>query len=455
MKAKIQTTRSGWRHWQSLEASLALLPVPSQAAFKSRLKWIETARPNQLTPEGEWSFWLALAGRGWGKTRTGAEDLLHYGLWNPDTRLAAVAATHADLRRVIFEGQSGLLNLVPRECLLYGNRERAYNSSHFELRLYNGTIIYGYSAEKPDRLRGPEHHRAWCDEIAAWRYPEAFDNLMLGLRLGVNPQTVCTSTPRPVQLVKELLGDPAMVKSSGSTYENQQNLSKRFLETVRRKYEGTRLGRQELRGELLTDVPGALWTYPMLDKGRVTFENMPACERITVAIDPSAGDRPEAGEDMDFAEAGIVVVGTKGEHGFVLDDQTVRGTPLEWASAAVAAYHKWRANDIVAEANNGGGMVRHTINSVDRHVPVALVYASRGKMTRAEPVSALYEQQRVHHVGSFPEMEDQMTSYVPGLSKKSPDRMDALVWGVTHLMITGEDVVESIPDGLVGANQWR
>lgn len=407
-----------------------------------------------MTPEGDWSFWAIIAGRGWGKTKVGAEDMLNFAFWNPETRLAAVAATHADLRRVMFEGKSGLVNLTPRECFFGGSREKAYNSSHFELRLYNGSIIYGYSAEKPDRLRGPEHHRAWCDELAAWRYPEAFDNLMLGLRLGKNPQTICTTTPRPIKLLKEVLADEKVVKTVGSTYENEKNLSARFLATIKRKYEGTRLGRQELHGEILTDTPGALWTYSGIDRSRVKHDAIPEMDIITVALDPSVGEPANAREDTDFAEAGLIVVGRKGEHAFVLEDATIRGNPHEWATAAVTAYQKWRANDIVAEANNGGAMVRHTINSVNRHVPVQLVHASRGKYARAEPVSALYEQGKVHHVGSFSELEDQMTTYVPGVAKKSPDRLDALVWGVTHLLVSGDDTVEHIPDGLLGANQW-
>jgi predicted phage terminase large subunit-like protein len=392
--------------------------------------WRTVARPNQLPPDWEWRFWLVLAGRGWGKTRSGAEWVRSLVENNRAKRIALVAPTAADVRDVIVEGQSGILAISSSWC------RPTYEPSRRRLTWPNGAIATTYSADEPERLRGPQHDAAYCDEVGAWRYPEAWDQLMFGLRLGKNPRCVVTTTPRPIKLIKDLLAregkDVAVTR--GSTYENRNNLAPVFLEQIVRRYEGTRLGRQELNAEVLDDVPGALWDRARIDAARV--EHQPALRRIVVAIDPAV----TSGEDAD--ETGIVVAGTGEDgHGYVLEDLSGRYAPIEWARIAVAAYRRHRADRIIAETNNGGEMVEATVRMVDPNVSFKAVHASRGKFTRAEPVSALYEQTRVHHVGMLPGLEDQMCSFTPDFdrerAKSSPDRVDALVWAFTELMVEG------------------
>jgi phage terminase large subunit-like protein len=284
-----------------------------------------------------------------------------------------------------------------------------------------------YSADEPDLLRGPQHHAALADELAAWkRGEETWSNLMFGLRLGENPRVVVTTTPRPLRLIRELRADPTTAVTSGSTYENRANLARPFLEQIVTKYEGTRLGRQELNGELLEDIPGALWTRTRIDELRV--RQAPQLRRVVVAIDPAV----TSGEDSD--ETGIVSVG-KGEDGhlYVLADRTCRDTPLGWARRAIALFRELRAERLVAEVNNGGDLVEATIRSVDRSIPYTAVHASRGKRSRAEPIAALYEQGLVHHVGTFDALEDQMCMFTPDGFDGSPDHVDALVWAATEL----------------------
>jgi phage terminase large subunit-like protein len=303
------------------------------------------------------------------------------------------------------------------------NRPR-YEPSKRRVTWPNGAIATLYSADEPDRLRGPQHDGAWCDELGVWRYPEAFDMLMLGLRLGTQPQCVVTTTPKAVPLLKTILNDPTTVVTRGSTYENVANLAAAFRAYILGKYEGTRLGRQELHAELLEDVEGALWQRATLDQNRMA--KAPALQRVVVGVDPST----TAGGD----EAGIVVVGIDAaKHVYVLDDLSVQGSPDKWAQAAIVAYHRHRANKIVAESNQGGEMVGLTIHAArdGAGVPVTLVHASNGKQARAEPISLIYEQGRAHHVGTFAALEDELCSWVPG--GPSPNRLDALVWAVTEL----------------------
>lgn len=386
--------------------------------------WAFWARDKQLPPDGDWFGWLILAGRGFGKTRTGAEfvrDQVQKGLWR---RVALVARTAADVRDVMVEGESGILAISPPWFM------PKYEPSKRRLTWPNGAIATTYSGDKPDQLRGPQHDGAWLDELAAWRYSETFDQVMFGLRLGDNPQWVGTTTPRPTKLIRELLKDPAVRVTKGGTYENRANLAPSTVRQFERKYAGTRLGRQELDGIVLDDLPGALWTHSLIDKYRV--HKHPDLARIAVAIDPSTTSEEES------AETGIIVggVGTDG-HGYVLDDLSLRGSPAEWALEALTGYHKFKADRIVAEANQGGDMIEQTLKSVlekgERLPPYKKVHASRGKLTRAEPVSALYEQGLIHHVGGFAELEDQMCTWLPG--DKSPDRMDALVWLFTELLV--------------------
>ena len=333
----------------------------------------------------------------------------------PKTRWAVVAATFSDVRDTCAEGESGLVSILRR----YGALEN-YNRSMGEIRLTNGSRIKLFSADEPDRLRGPQFHGAWCDELAAWRYEDTWDQLQFGLRLGEHPRTLITTTPRPVPIIKRLLAqDDGSVKVvRGSTFDNAKNLAPSALAQLRARYEGTRLGRQELFAEVLTDTPGALWTLEMLESARI--KEAPDFVRIVVAIDPAT----TSGENAD--ETGIVVVakGTDGR-GYVLADRSCRDTPSGWAHRAIAAYHEFNADRVVAEKNQGGDMVELTIRSVEPTIPFKGIVAKVGKRLRAEPIAALYEQGRVSHIGAFDLLEDQMTGWVPD-SGYSPDRLDAL-----------------------------
>jgi len=397
-----------------------------EAAETLLYDWTTWGRPNQQPPTGDWRTWLVLAGRGFGKTRTGAEWVraqvaAGYG------RIALVAPTAADARDVMVEGESGMLAIAAPSARPH------YEPSKRRITWPNGAIAVTYSADEPDRLRGPQHDAAWCDEAAAWRYPDAWDMLQMGMRLGNNPRTVVTTTPKPVRLIRDLIKAHDTVITRGSTFDNAPNLPKPFLDSIKRQYAGTRLGRQELYAELLEDTPGALWTRAMIDDARVS--TVPTMQRVVVAIDPAV----TAHETSD--ETGMVVVGlgTDG-HGYVLADRSLRASPDGWARAAVAAYTSWQADRIVAEANNGGDLVETVLRMVDPNVPYRAVRASRGKVSRAEPVAALYEQGRVHHVGVFERLEDQMSTYTPETSQ-SPDRLDALVWALTDLIVSQHEWV--------------
>lgn len=429
---------------EKIRTEIAQLTREQKAAL--RYSWKFYARPEQLSPPGDWQFWAYIAGRGAGKTRTGAE-WVRQKVKEGYRRIALVAPTHDDFHKVMVSGESGILNICPP----WDRPE--YNEGKKELVWPNGAKAFGYSAEKPSRLRGPQHDAAWCDEIAAWhgkkqpkpgeisRRQETWDMMLLGLRLGDNPQCFVSTTPMPVDVIADLIKkgldreDEAHVITQGSTYANKANLAGKFFQSVIKKFEGTRLGRQELLGELLEDVPGALWTFDMIAAGRV--EIAPATlRRVVVAVDPSgAANVSDAGAD----EIGIVVAaeGSDGEY-YVLADRTIKGSPQAWARAAVTAYHDFRADKIVAERNFGGEMVRHTIQAQDANLKVDLVTASRGKAVRAEPIALLYEQGRVHHVDVFGELEDQMIRMTAGgyIGDRSPDRLDALVWALSDLSQT-------------------
>lgn len=397
----------------------------------ARARWKAKARQNQITPDGDWLTWVILAGRGWGKTRTGAEDAAWAGMANPGWRIAVVAPTAADARDTCIEGDSGLLNVLPREAV------QTWNRSLGELILVNGTRYKAFSADEPERLRGPQHHRAWADELAAWRYPEAWDQLMFGLRLGEHPQAVVTTTPKPTPLVKALVAAKTSHVTRGSTFDNAANLAPSALQMLKDKYEGTRLGRQELEAEILGDLPGALWSLSTLDAYRL--RETPQMGRIVVAVDPAV----TATEASD--EHGIIVAGLSDQRGIVLEDASLSGSPNEWARRAVSLYRSWSADCIVIEVNQGGDMVAHTIRTIDPNVKIKEVRASRGKHVRAEPIAALYEQGRVAHVGAFPELEAQMTQMTTNgfEGEGSPDRVDALVWAMTELF---PGMTERAPD---------
>ena len=389
--------------------------------------WRIVGRPNQQAPDGAWRTWLLLAGRGFGKTRTGAE-WVRAQVVAGRSRIALVAPTAADARDVVVEGESGLLAVCRR-----AGQEPLYEPSKRRITWPSGAMATTYSADEPDRLRGPQHDAAWCDELAAWRYPEAWDMLRFGLRLGDDPRTVVTTTPKPVAILRDLMAASDTIVTRGSTYDNAANLSPGFVAAIRQRYEGTRLGRQELNAELLDDVPGALWTRAMLDAAHIATAPTEFV-RVVVAIDPAAS----ANEGSD--ETGIIVAGIGHDGlGYVLEDLSGKFTPDAWARRVIGAYERHKADRIVAEANNGGDMVEMVLRTQGREVSYRAVHASRGKVTRAEPIAALYEQGRVRHVGNLDRLEDQMATWVPGMG--SPDRMDAAVWALSDLMLRGEWVM--------------
>lgn len=398
-----------------------------------RYEWEFWRRPKQAPPVGPWTYWLIKAGRGFGKTRTGAEMVREW--VKRFARVNLIGATADDARDIMIEGESGILAICPRE------ERPVYRKSERKLIWPTGATSLIFTADEPERLRGKQHDKLWPDELAAWRYEEAWDQAMMGLRLGADPQAVITTTPRPTKIIKDLIADPACIVTDGSTYENRGNLAPAFYAKIIRKYEGTRLGRQELLAELLDDNPGALWTRAVIEAGRV--RQAPDCERMVVALDPAA----TAGEDS--AETGIIVAGMAGDHYFVVDDRTVRDHPLRWAAAGVGAYHHWRADRIVGEVNHGGEMIEALLRTIDPNVSYRALRASRGKLIRAEPIAALYEQGRVHHVGGFSALEDQMCEWVPG--DDSPDRLDALVWALTEL----SEGLGSRPVGALGQTRRR
>jgi predicted phage terminase large subunit-like protein len=416
-----------------LAGDLGDAPLPDEDARTVLDHWQHWARPSQLPPAQlpggrAWRVWLLLAGRGFGKTRSGAEWVRAQAESGAARRIALVAPTARDARLVMVEGESGLLAIA-------SDRQRpVFEPSKRQLTWPNGAIATLFSADEPDRLRGPQFDAAWCDELAAWRYPAAWDMLMMGLRLGQNPRVVVTTTPKPVKLIRALLASPDCAVTRGGTRENEDNLAPGFLAAILKQYEGTRLGRQELDAELLEDMPGALWSRERIECARV--DETPVLRRVVVAIDPAAS----AGEDSD--ETGIVVAALgQDSHGYVLDDLSGRFSPHDWASRALEAYRARRADRIVAEVNNGGAMVEATLRVLDAGVSYKPVHASRGKLARAEPVAALYEQGRVHHVGAFPALEDQMCAFTGGpmAHLASPDRVDALVWALSELMLNSAE----------------
>lgn len=426
---------------QSRAEKFAKLPRAQQERMLARMTaeevealqwdWSFWGRPEQLPPAGDWRNWLILAGRGFGKTRTGAEwirMLVNSGKYG---RLAGIAPTSSDIRDVMVEGESGILAVCP-------DHERpTWQPSKNRLEFPNGAIMLCYPATEPDRLRGPQFHAAWCDELAAWEHLEdpynAWVQLGLGLRLGKSPRVTITTTPRPLKIVRRIAADPTTVITTGSTYDNKANLADEFISTIEEQFKGTRVGRQEIFAEILDDVPGALWPRDLIERQRwkSDYGRPPAMKRVVVAIDPAVNS------DEDADETGIVVVGTDWSgQGFVLADVSTHGSSDTWGRAAIRAYTDFQADRIVGEVNNGGDLIEKVIKTKDPNAPFKSVRASRGKMKRAEPVSALYEQGRIWHLGMFPELEDQMSRFTPDEEfESSPDRADALVWGLTELML--------------------
>ena len=411
------------------ERRSAIGEMGEEVAYCLLWDWEYHARENQLLPDGDWSYWLILAGRGFGKTRTGAEVVRQWAKTNKYVNL--IGATTDDARDIMIEGESGIMSVCPPD-------ERPTYVKHARKLVWpSGCVSLIFTADEPERLRGKQHEKLWGDELGAWRYPEAWDQAKFGLRLGPKPQAIITTTPRPTKIMRELVRDPHCHLTRGSTYDNKANLAPTFFSEIITKYEGTRLGRQELMAELLEDTPGALWRRSQIDEMRIPLEDLPPMHRIVVAVDPAISTNDESNE------TGIVVVGVgepeeDGEpKGYVLEDVTGVFTPDEWGKRVNSMWVKWSADCIVAEKNQGGNMVEHVIRSVTQTAKVKLVHASVGKMTRAEPASALYEQGRIHHVGCHDDLEDQMVSFTSDFDRKlqgySPDRVDALVWALTEL----------------------
>ena len=392
-----------------------------------RTAWLKTARPTQLPParDGSWDVWLPLCGRGWGKTRVGAEETGYYAAANDGVRCAVVAPSYDSTRAVCFEGESGLLAKIPSYFV------RSYHRQNLELRLINDSLIAGISADRPDKLRGPQWHMAWADEMAAWpRIGDALSNLRLSLRLGQNPWLISTTTPRPRPEIKELAKHPRTRTIQRSTFDNSANLAASALAAFRDLYEGTRLGRQELDGEILEDLVGALWSAGQLDACRV--KDHPPLARIVVAVDPAV----TSAEDSD--EWGIVVAGrSETGVGYVLEDASGKFDPATAARVILSLYDRHKASSIVAETNQGGDLVQSVLKAEanGRIFHFKGVHAKRGKFLRAEPIAALYTRDRVRHVGPFNKLENQMITWNGATTDNSPDRLDALVYALGDVLL--------------------
>ena len=384
--------------------------------------WIPLA--GQAEPPGDWRTWLIMAGRGFGKTRTGAEWVLAQARATPRARIALIGGTPDEVAKVMVEGESGILACARM------HEKLKWRPSTGKLRLPGDGLAIVYSGANPDRLRGPQHHFAWADELAKWARPEeCWDNLQLGLRLGERARAVVTTTPRPMALLKRLIGDPATVLTGGRTADNPY-LPAAFLEAMNATYGGTRLARQELGGELLGEAEGALWTRAMIEACRCAMPHRDELGRVVVAVDPPASASGDA--------CGIVVCGRlRDGRGAVLADLSAGGLrPQGWARRVADAAKAWAADRVIAEANNGGEMVEDVLRAVEPGLPVRLVHAARGKGARAEPVAALFEARRCLFAGSFPELEDELAAMTAqGCRGASPDRADAMVWALTELIL--------------------
>jgi phage terminase large subunit-like protein len=386
---------------------------------------------HQVPPPGDWLYWLLVAGRRAGKTAAGTHYVDAHArgpACTPDGhRIAIIAPTRQDAKNICVVGETGLLAANPAIVFRPGGKTA---DLVWPGRTAVASLFGAYTPQDPERLRGPQHCLVWAEEFAAWRFMEpTWQMARLGLRLGARPHAVFTTTPRPAKTLVALMADPHAIVTSASTFDNP-HLPKSAVDELTRLYANSRIGLQELYAKILADVEGALWHRGRLDALRVT--NVPELRRIVVAIDPAASD------NADSDETGIIVDGIDElpePHGYTLDDLSLRGSPHDWASAAIAAYHKWSADLIVAEANNGGDMIDAVIHAIDLSVPVKLVHASRDKHTRAEPISTLYDQGRWHHVGFFGALEDQLCGWDPRTDRTSPDRLDAHVWAATELLV--------------------
>jgi phage terminase large subunit-like protein len=434
-----------------MSTELDLLPadfdtwsIERKVEFTKSIKynWDYWARPDQLLPDLNlpWKVWMILSGRGWGKTRTGAEAIKKLMLDNPGCRIGIIGMTAGAVRDTCYEGESGLLSVIPEEMWDRKNGGK-YNRSLGQLTLNNGSMAFSFSGGDPEKLRGFQSNFLWMDELCAFQYAqEAWDMAMMGLRLGANPRIIITTTPKPSPLIVELVRrgneEPdSVILTTGSTFDNAANLPESTLEELRKRYEGTTMGRQELYAELILDDPGALWRRDLIEECRVSVHDFKLTDmaKIVVAIDPSMSAVTERDSETGMIVAGLGMNG----HTYIIEDcSALRPSPDTWSRLAIAKYHEYAADRIVAEVNQGYDLVTNLLNTHDENVPVKKVYATRGgKFLRAEPIAALYEQKRVHHVGLHGKLEDQMTQWIPG--KPSPDRLDAMVWAVTDLMLGG------------------
>lgn len=431
---------------QSLAQIIAQLPEEEQAAALEGLDpdqllwdWSFWSRPEQQEPDDDfWSIWAVVAGRGVGKTRTGAEWVRDHARV-PNTRIGLVARTAADVRDVVVEGESGILNISPP------SERPEYSPANRRITWPNGSVATTFSGDVPDQLRGPQFHYAWCDELAAWKHvpgldgATAWDNVQIATRLGDQPRILVTTTPKRNPAMQELLkreGKDTIV-TRGSTLDNAGNLGEHYLNFIFGMYAGTRLEQQELYGVMLDDVEGALWDEELITKGRVGAPGFPAVPiglpLKVIAVDPSVAENPKD-------ECGIIVAGATGSkyignrHAYILEDASVHGSPEVWAKEVVRCWENWRC-PVVVEVNQGGALVRRMIHSINPDIPVFEVRARQSKALRAEPVLLKYDQRRVHHVGWLGELESQMCSWVPGETPKSPDRVDALVYAVIALLV--------------------
>lgn len=404
--------------------------IPAEHHERLRFEWRAWARPEQLAPLGFWLVWLVLAGRGFGKTRLGAEWIRERVESGAAKRIIIAGPTAGDVRDVMVEGESGIMAVSPPWF------KPLYEPSKLRITWPNGAVATLLSADEPERFRGKQGDTAWCDELAAWRYPEAWEQLQFTMRLG-DPKFLVTTTPQAKPIIRALVKRESTTITRGSTFDNADNLAADFIADMKSKFVGTRIGRQELFAELLDDVEGALWNHTLIDEARIRPEARPLeWLRRVVAVDP-AGSAKSTADEAGIVVAGLAMCSCKGdpeEHAFVLEDRSGRYSPQDMGKEATGAYHRHEADRLVAEDNFGGKIVEDLIYLIDKRVSYRAVHASRGKIVRAEPVAALYEQGRVHHVGMLAKLEDELCTYTP-FDPKSPGRMDALVWALTDLML--------------------
>ncbi len=386
--------------------------------------WMTWAREAQLPPQGQWNTWLILAGRGFGKTRTGAETIRHWVKLGESKRIALIGQSLNDTRQVMVTGKSGLLNICPP------NEYPRFDVSKNQLIWPSGAVATLYGGDYYEKFRGPEFDTVWVDELAKFRYAqELWEQLMLCLRLPP-ARAIITTTPRPIPILTKIMNDPTTVTTKGTTFDNADNLSPCFLSQIKKQFEHTRLGQQELFAEILTEHQGALW-----NRRSIVYQLNPpeTFKRVLIAIDPATTHHSHSDE------TGIIVAALSSDNCvYVLDDLSGRFSPTQWAQTVEKAYYNYKADRVVAEINKGGDLVEGVLKTVAPHLSYHPVRATRGKYARAEPVAALYEQGKVFHIKPFLDLESQMCTYVPGQGQKSPDRMDALVWAVTSLMLDSE-----------------